>query len=116
MKEKIKIIQQIHRANPGAADLIRPKRVNAGERIYDVEYHRKLAQVQIAEINEHMQGYRVLCVTTHKDSERMWTEYAERHKGVSLRIQPNLAEDSKFQLFRPVTYREKRPPSLRRYT
>ena len=56
------------------------------------------------------QGYRVLCVSTHKDSERMWTEYAEKHQGVSLRIQPNLAKDSKFQLFRPVIYREKRPP------
>jgi dsRNA-specific ribonuclease len=40
----------------------------------------------------------------------MWTEYAEKHKGVFLRIQPSLAKDSKFQLFRPVIYREKRPP------
>lgn len=110
MKEKIKIIQQIYRANPGAADLVRAERINAGEQIDSVEYLRKQAQEHIAEINEFMQGYRVLCVTTHKDSERMWTEYAEKHRGVSLRIQPNLAKDSKFQLFRPVTYREKRPP------
>lgn len=110
MKEKIKIIQQIYRANPGAADLVRAERINAGEQIDSVEYLRKQAQAHIAEINEFMQGYRVLCVTTHKDSERMWTEYAEKHRGVALRIQPNLAKDSKFQLFRPVTYREKRPP------
>lgn len=110
MKEKIKVIQQIYRANPGAANLVRAELMNADERIYDIEYHRKQAQAHIAEINEFMQGYRVLCVTAHKDSERMWTEYAENHKGVSLRIQPNLAKDSKFQLFRPVTYREKRPP------
>ena len=57
-----------------------------------------------------MKGFSVLLVTTHKDSERMWTEYAEKHKGVSLRIQPNLAKDSKFQIFRPVMYKEKRPP------
>jgi Protein of unknown function (DUF2971) len=45
-----------------------------------------------------------------KDSERMWFGYAENHKGISLRIEPNLAKDSKFQLFRPVVYRKTRPP------
>ncbi len=110
MKEKIRVIQQVYRANPGAAELCRAELTNPGKRIFDVEYHRDRAQAYIAEINEFMQGYRVLCVSTHKDSERMWTEYAEKHKGVSLRIQPNLAKDSKFQLFLPVIYREKRPP------
>ena len=110
MKEKVRAIQQVYRANPGAAELVRAGLMNSGKQIYDVEYHRDRAQAYIAEINEFMQGYRVLCVSTHKDSERMWTEYAEKHKGVSLRIQPNLAKDSKFQLFRHVTYQEKRPP------
>lgn len=110
MKEKIKVIQQVYRANPGAAELFRAELLNPEKRIYDVEYHRARAQAHLSEINEFMQDYRVLCVSTHKDSERMWTEYAEKHKGISLRIQPNLAKDSKFQLFRPVMYREKRPP------
>jgi len=110
MKEKIRVIQQVCRANPGAADLVRAELINPGKPIYDIEYHRDRAQAYIAEINEFMQGYRLFCVSTHKDSERMWTEYAEKHKGVSLRIQPNLAKDSKFQLLRPVIYREKRPP------
>jgi hypothetical protein len=110
MKEKIRVIQQVYRANPGAPDLVRPELMSPVKRIYDVEFHRDRAQAYIAEINEFLQGYRVLCVSTHKDSERMWTEYAEKHKGVSLRIQPNLAKNSKFQLFRPVIYREKRPP------
>jgi len=110
MKEKIKIIQQVYRTNPSAAELVRAARMNPGKQIYDVEYHRERAQAFIAEINEFMQGYRVLCVSTHKDSERMWAEYAEQHEGVSLRIQPNLAKDSKFRLFRPVIYRERRPP------
>jgi len=110
MKERIKIIQQFYRANPKAADLVRAEQINASEQIYNIEYQRMRAQAYIAEINEFMQSWRVLCVTTHKDSERMWTEYAEKHKGISLRIQPNLAKDSKFQLFRPVTYQEKRPP------
>jgi len=110
MKEKIRVIQQLYRANPSAAELVRAELMNPAKQTYDVEYHRDRAQVHIAEINEFMQGYRVLCVSTHKDSERMWTVYAEKHKGVSLRIQPSLAKDSKFQLFRPVIYREKRPP------
>lgn len=110
MKEKLKVIQHIYRVNPGAAELIRDELMNQDNLICDVEYLRERAQENIAEINEFMQGYRVLCVSTHKDSEHMWTEYAEKHKGVSLRIQPNLARDSKFKLFRPVIYREKRPP------
>lgn len=110
MKEKIRVIQQVYQANPGAAELVRAERMNPGKQIYDVEYQRDRAQAYIAEINEFMQGYRVLCVSIHKDSERMWTEYAEKHKGVCLRIQPILAKDSKFQLFRPVIYREKRSP------
>ena len=39
----------------------------------------------------------------------MWSGYAENHKGVVLRIEASVAKDSKFQLFRPVTYRQKRP-------
>lgn len=110
MKEKLRAVQQVYRANPDVAGLVLAERMNPGKQIYDVEYHRDRARVYIAEINEFMQGYRVLCVSIHKDSGRMWTEYAEKHKGVSLRIQPSLAKDSKFQLFRPVIYREKRPP------
>jgi hypothetical protein len=109
MKEQIKVIQQVYRMNPDAAELIRAKLANPDKPIHDVEYHRNSAQAFIAEINEFMQGFRVLCVSTHKDSERMWEEYAEKHKGISLRIEPSLAKDSKFRLFRPVTYREKRP-------
>lgn len=57
-----------------------------------------------------MQDYRVLCVSTHRDSDKMWSSYAENHKGIVLRIEPNVEKDSKFQLFRRVEYREKRPP------
>lgn len=110
MKEKIRIIQQIYRANPGAAEVVRTELESSAEPIYDVEYHRHSAQAFIGEVNEFMQGYRVLCVSIHNDSDRMWTEYAERHKGICLRIQPSLEKDSKFQLFRPVIYREQRPP------
>jgi hypothetical protein len=71
---------------------------------------RGRAKEHLKEINEFMQGMRVLCVTTDKGSERMWDEYAQHHKGIALRIEANIAKDSKFQRFQPVIYREKRPP------
>lgn len=40
----------------------------------------------------------------------MWSGYAENHKGIALRIEPNVAKDSKFQRFEPVVYYAKRPP------
>ena len=48
-------------------------------------------------------------MTTDKASDRMWKEYAQDHRGVVLRIEPNVAKDSKFQKFKPVIYQEKRP-------
>jgi hypothetical protein len=39
----------------------------------------------------------------------MWSGYAENHKGIALRIEGNVDKASKFELFKPVTYREKRP-------
>ncbi|MDR4495291.1 MAG: DUF2971 domain-containing protein [Nitrospirales bacterium] len=110
MKEIIMALQQSLRANPGTADIGQTELIDSVPQIYDLEYERDRAREHIAVINEFMQRFRVLCVTIHKDSERMWTEYAEKHKGVCLRIQPNLTKDSKFQLFRPVMYKDKRPP------
>lgn len=110
MEEQIKVIQQLFRTNPGAAELVRTELADPEKPIYDVESHRKRAQTFIAEINEFMRGFRVLCVSVHKDSDLMWKEYAEDHKGIALRIEPNFAKDSKFRLFRPVEYREHRPP------
>lgn len=55
MKEKIRVIQQVYRANPGAADLIRTELMDPGKQMYDVEYHRDRAKAYIAEINELMQ-------------------------------------------------------------
>jgi hypothetical protein len=109
MREKLEAIQYIYRTNPKAADIIKAE-LKKGAPLYDVEHMRERAKVHIADINEFMQGFRILCVSTHRDSEKMWSGYAENHKGIALRIEPNVAKDSKFQLFRPVTYRETRPP------
>jgi hypothetical protein len=39
----------------------------------------------------------------------MWSGYAGDHKGIVLRIEANVAKDSKFQKFHPITYQAKRP-------
>jgi hypothetical protein len=110
MKERILLIQQVYRNNPTAASLVRKEMAKDDARtLYDVEAMRAKAEAFIKEINEYLQGYRVLCASTHKESEVMWCQYAEGHKSIALRIEPNIAKDSKFQLFRPVEYREARP-------
>jgi hypothetical protein len=110
-KEKIALIQQFFRKNPKAAAIHNAElNKEGGEPIYDIEHMHEVSEAFINEINAFLQDYRVLCVSTHRDSEEMWSGYAENHKGIVMRIEPNVAKDSKFQLFRPVEYREKRPP------
>lgn len=110
MKEKLALIQQVYRANPNAAKFINAElNKEGGEPVYDVEYMRGRSEEFVNEINAFMQDSRVLCVSTQRDSEKMWARYAGNHKGIALRVEPNVAKDSKFQLFRPVEYREKRP-------
>jgi hypothetical protein len=111
MREKLALIQLAFRNNPKAEELIKAELAKEDAKpLYDVEHMRERAQKHIKEINDLMQGWRVLCVTTNKDSEKMWSQYAENHKGIALRIEPNIAKDSKFQCFQPVIYRERRPP------
>jgi hypothetical protein len=40
----------------------------------------------------------------------MWNEYAQKSRGIVLRIEPNVQKDPKFQKFAPVTYQKSRPP------
>jgi Protein of unknown function (DUF2971) len=111
MKEKLMLLQKTFRNNPKAVDLVKDEMAKGGkDSIYNVEFMRTRAEAYITEINEFMQGFRVFCVTTQKDSERMWSEYAENHCGIALRIEASVEKDSKFQCFRPVIYRKKRPP------
>jgi len=111
MREKVALIQHVYLTNPKAAEIVKAElNKEGGKPIFDVEHMRERSKAFIKEINEFMQDYRVLCVTIHRDSEKMWSSYAENHKGIVLRIEPNVAKDSKYQLIRPVEYREKRPP------
>jgi Protein of unknown function (DUF2971) len=105
------MIQHVYRTNPDAPKIIKAELAKGGRKpLFDVKHMRSRAKAHLAEINEFMQRMRVFCVTTAKDSQRMWDEYAQHHKGIALRIKPNVAKDSKFQRFQPVIYREKRPP------
>ena len=72
-------------------------------------FMKALAQETIDGINALMQRHRVLCVTTVVDSEKMWSGYAQQHKGIALRIVGNSAKASKFECFEKVSYFEKRP-------
>src|SRR5260370_4914987 len=111
MREKLALIQYGYRNNPGLVEKMKAELAKMGRKpLFDAEHMRARSEAFINEINEFMQGYRVLCVTTHKNSEKMWSDYAENHKGIALRIEGNVAKGSKFQLFRPIVYREKRPP------
>jgi endonuclease III len=111
LREKVALIQHIYRSNPKAAEVVKAELRKEGvEAVYDVEQMRARAKEFLKEMNEFMQGYRIFCVTTNKDSEKMWSTYAENHKGIMLRIEPNIARDSKFKLFRSVQYRKERSP------
>jgi hypothetical protein len=107
-KGMIQAIQASLRSNPAAIEIIKAELSNSS--VSDVEAMKSKSDAFVAEINEFMQGYRILCVTTAIGSERMWERYAENGQGVALRIEGNLEKDSKFKLFRPVTYADIRPP------
>jgi hypothetical protein len=106
MREKLALIQQAYRASPKAAEFVKAELAKEGGKpIFDVEHMRARSESHVKEINEFMQKWRIFCVSTLNDSERMWFAYAENHKGIVLRIEPNIAKDSKFQRFLPVIYR-----------
>jgi hypothetical protein len=103
-------LQKIFRANPKAAQAVKDGlKTDPASNGFDPDYWRTRSEAFVKDTNEFMQIHRVLCVTTDKASDRMWEEYAQDHQGVVLRIEPNVAKDSKFQKFAPVTYRKKRP-------
>src|SRR6267154_5441892 len=71
MKEKLAIIQHIYRNNPSAAVEIYAELTKEGRKpIYDLDHMRALSETFLKNINELMQGYRVLCVTFTKTPKR----------------------------------------------
>lgn len=110
LKLKVSELQKILRENPETAQAVKDGLKNDPSiNAFDVKYWRMRSKAFVDETNEFMQGHRVLCVTTNKNSDRMWKDYAQNDQGTVLRIEPSIAKDSKFQKFAPVTYRESRP-------
>jgi Protein of unknown function (DUF2971) len=110
IRTKVQILQSIFKTNPDAVNIIKKARNNDNSPpILDRERMKKRNRDFVAEINQFMQGWRILCVSTLNASEEMWERYAEDHQGIVLRIVPNLEKDSKYQKFGLVIYRETRP-------
>jgi hypothetical protein len=110
LRPKVVELQKALRASPKLAKAIKENlRRNPASNGFNVDHWRARSEAFVRDTNEFMHAHRVLCVTTDKASDRMWREYAQNHQGVVLRIEPNVAKESKFQKFKPVTYQEKRP-------
>lgn len=110
-RSKMMLIQQAFRNSPEAVELARQH--DQAQGADNVEQFRAKAEDLLTQLNASLQTWRVFCVTSDITSERMWSEYAQNHRGTALRIVGASAKDSKFQLFRPVEYLEKRPPLYR---
>jgi hypothetical protein len=101
----ITLLQGILREHPEQAEQLK----HDYRETFDAETMRARSEAFVKETNEFMQTYRILCVSTDNVSERMWEDYAQDHEGIILRIEPNMAKDSKYALFRPVRYQRSRP-------
>ena len=111
LRPKVIALQKIFRENPSAAQAVKDEMKKTPDlNAFNVDYWRTRAQAFVDETNEFMQRHRVLCVSTNKASDRIWNEYAQKSRGIVLRIEPNVQKDSKFQKFAPVTYQQSRPP------
>jgi Protein of unknown function (DUF2971) len=108
MRAKVALILAAFKANPNAARIIKEAKKEMPS-VFNLEHMRQRHLDFVAEVNAFMQGFRILCVSSRKDSERMWDRYAEGHKGIVLKISPNVDKDSKFQRFLPVVYQARRP-------
>jgi len=109
LRASITTMQRVFRENPGAVQIVKDGLRKSS--VFTLDQMRTKNASFVDEINDFMQGYRILCVSsTLNDSERMWERYAQSNEGIVLRITPNAKKDSKFQLFRKVEYQEARPP------
>jgi hypothetical protein len=110
MRETILSLQAILKARPGKAKIIKEQIAkDEGPPLFTLESLKSISRNYVAQINLFMQSWRILCVSTIKDSEHMWSDYGQNHQGIVLRIVPNVEKDSHFQKFEAVTYRDKRP-------
>jgi DUF2971 family protein len=111
MRQQIALIQEAYRRNPDAAKAIKEITKNDTiSKLYDLDGLKQRSKGYVDEINNFMQGFRILCVSQDNTSMQMWTRYAQESQGIALRIIPSVEKDSKFLRFHKVEYGETRPP------
>jgi Protein of unknown function (DUF2971) len=108
LRAKVALILAAFKANPDAARVVKESKKTMPS-VFNLKQMKQRHLDFVAEINAFMQGFRILCVSSRKNSERMWDRYADGHKGIVLKIAPNIIKNSKFQRFLPVTYQTSRP-------
>lgn len=111
MRQQLKVIQNVYRTNADAAKTIKDiNKKDSISKLYDLDGLKERSKGYVNEINEFLQGFRVLCVSQDNTSVQMWERYAQGSQGIVLRILPSTEKDSKFLQFRQVKYRSTRPP------
>ncbi|WP_316171519.1 MULTISPECIES: DUF2971 domain-containing protein [unclassified Bradyrhizobium] len=111
LRQAVITLQKNFREKPELAPIVAAElKKDPGKGGFGVEAWRTRSDAFVKETNDFLQSYRVFCVTTDKASDRMWKEYAQADQGIALRITPSVEKDSKYLMFRQVTYQETRPP------
>lgn len=106
--QKLSLIQAALKTHPEKIENLRAAHDDA-EPIFDRDHMNAITQNFIQTINDFMQGYRIFCVTTQRNSTRMWEEYGGGHHGIVLRIAHERDPASMFTLFNSVDYQDARP-------
>jgi hypothetical protein len=111
LRPSVITLQKTFREKPELAPIVAAELKKDPEKGgFGIEAWRTRSDGFVNETNEFLQSYRVFCVTTDKASGRMWKEYAQADRGIALRVTPSVEKDSKYLMFRPVTYQAVRPP------
>jgi len=113
LRDTIAQLQAIYKAYPQAAAAAEAEVLEKGVAgVFDLDVARAQAADMIKFVNDHMQRYRVFCVTTDIKSKKVWQDYTVDHSGVAFRVlpSPDLQKDSHLTLFKAVSYKDRRPP------
>ena len=85
LRHQIEQMQIAIRADPAIVEEIeRQIGTETSAEIYDLAHMELITSEFLSWMNEFLQGYRVLCVSSSKSSIQMWDKYTDDHKGVVL--------------------------------
>ena len=98
LKPKVSELQKILREHPETAQVVKDGLKNDPSiNAFDVKYWWMRLNAFVDETNEFMQGHRVRCVSTDKNSDRMWKDYAQNDQDIVSRIEPSIAMASRLR-------------------